>query len=311
MDRHLDDLVKSGPVVPPVPEEPAARENLKKILSSPSYVRAEEDVAFLARKELRGVRLQLELDKVETLMREENIRSTVVVYGSTRIRDRAAADRRVAAAEERVRAHPEDPVARRTLETARRLLQRSRYYEEAREFGRIVSEACQVNRFRDFVVMTGGGPGIMEAANRGAFEAGAKSVGLNILLPHEQVPNAYITPSLCFQFHYFGIRKMHFLIRARALVAFPGGFGTLDELFETLTLIQTWKMPRVPVVLVGREYWERLVDWRFLVEEGMVAAEDLHLFTYAETAAEAWKAIADFYERAGVPLRPPASADGA
>ena len=178
---------------------------------------------------------------------------------------------------------------------ARRVLAKSRYYDEAREFGRIVSSTCQKEGLCDFVVVTGGGPGVMEAANRGAFDVGAKSAGFNIVLPHEQFPNPYITPGLCIYFHYFATRKMHFLMRAKALVAFPGGYGTLDELFETLTLIQTRKMPPVPIVLFGREFWERAINLPYLVEEGTIAPEDLDLVSYAETPAEAWETIARFH----------------
>ncbi|KAA0253926.1 MAG: TIGR00730 family Rossman fold protein [Acidobacteria bacterium] len=282
---------------PPVPEDEAARRNLARILAAPSYVKAQDDLRFLSLPEQRGVRLQLELTKVEAAMREENVRSTIVVFGGTRIVERAEAQRRLAAAEERLAASPDDPDARRDAEVARRVLDKAHFYDEAREFARIVTSTCQTGGFCDFVVATGGGPGVMEAANRGAFEAGGKSAGLNITLPHEQHPNPYVTPELCFQFHYFALRKMHFLLRAKALVAFPGGFGTLDELFETLTLIQTGKVDRVPVVLFGRAFWDRLVDWRFLVEEGTIAPSDLELLTYAETAAEAWQAILDFYSR--------------
>ena len=243
------------------PADPVAKANLEKILASPTYVRAQEDVGFLARRELRGVRLMLELEKADFQMDREGIRTTVVVFGGARLKEG------------------------------------DRWYAEAREFGRIVSTTCQANGMCDFVVTTGGGPGAMEAANRGAWDVGAKTVGFNIQLPHEQYPNAYITPSLCFQFHYFGIRKMHLLMRARALVAFPGGFGTLDELFETLTLVQTGKMKNLPIVLVGREYWDKLINWRFLVEEGAIAAEDLDLISFAEGGAEAWAAIVDFYSR--------------
>lgn len=253
---------------PPVPSEPKARENLAKILASPSYIRAQDDVSYLARPGLRGVRLLLELDKTEDVLNEEGIRSTIVVFGGARLK--------------------ED----------------SPWYREAYEFGRIVSTTCQVGAVADFVITTGGGPGAMEAANRGAFEAGAKSVGLNIQLPHEQWPNPYITPELCFRFHYFGIRKMHFLLRAKALVAFPGGLGTLDELFETLTLIQTGKMKPVPVILVGRGYWEKVINWQFLVDQGAVAKEDLGLITYAETGAEAWDAIVAYFAKRPAPAGP-------
>jgi len=305
VERQLENLVKTGPAAMPAPEGEEAKKNLERILASPSYIRAEADLAFLKRPEMRAARLQLELTKTELLLTEEEVRSTIVVFGSARILERSVAEERLRAAEEMLARSPDDPLARRAVEMAKRLLQKTGYYDEAREFARIVSSTCQVNGICDFVVTTGGGPGVMEAANRGAFDADAKSVGLNIQLPHEQTPNAYITPSLCFQFHYFGIRKMHFLLRAKALVAFPGGFGTLDELFETLTLIQTGKMARVPVILVGRAYWEKLIDWRFLADEGAIAVEDLDLFSYAETAAEIWKQIVDFY---GAPNAPAANA---
>jgi len=252
------------PPSPPVPADPAAKADLEKILASPTYLRAQEDLAFLARRELRGVRLMLELEKADFQLDKEGIKTTVVVFGGARLKEG------------------------------------DHWYEEAREFGRIVS-TCQASGMCEFVITTGGGPGAMEAANRGAWDSGSKTVGLNIQLPHEQYPNAYITPSLCFQFHYFGIRKMHLLMRARALVAFPGGYGTLDELFETLTLVQTGKMKKVPIILVGREYWEKAVNWKFLVEEGAIAPEDLDLVTWAETANEAWNAIVDFYSRHPVP----------
>ncbi len=276
-------------------ETDARRENLAKILSSQAFLEAQQDLGFLARPEQRGVRLQLELTKVETLLREEKVASIIVVFGSTRIVERTVAEARLREAEAKAAASPGDAAAQRSVLTARRIEAKSRFYDEARDFSRLVSSTCQSGGLFDFVVTTGGGPGIMEAANRGAYDVGAKTIGFNIEIPHEQVPNPYITPGLCFQFHYFGIRKMHFLVRAKALVAFPGGFGTLDELFEALTLIQTRKMDRIPVVLVGREYWETLVDWQFLVDEGSIAPDDLRLFTWAETGAEAWQKILDFY----------------
>ncbi len=259
------------PPMPAVPSDPAARANLEAILASPTYVKAQEDLAFLAHRELRGVRLMLELEKADFQMDNEGIETTVVVFGGARLKEG------------------------------------DRWYEEAREFGRLASAAGRATGTSHFVITTGGGPGAMEAANRGAWDVGAKSVGFNIELPHEQWPNAYITPSLCFKFHYFGIRKMHLLMRARALVAFPGGYGTLDELFETLTLVQTGKMKRVPIILVSRAYWEKLVNWQFLVDEGAIAPEDVDLITWAESGAEAWQSILDFYsrhpERPGSPLR--------
>jgi uncharacterized protein (TIGR00730 family) len=194
-------------------------------------------------------------------------------------------------AEEAAARTPLDPTSQKRMMIARRQLALSKYYDVAREFGRLVSSICQIDGHCDYVIVTGGGPGIMEAANRGAADVNAKSIGLNITLAHEQQPNLYITPELCFQFRYFAIRKMHFLIRAKALVAFPGGFGTLDELFETLTLLQTGKSENVMVVLVGRDFWEHLINWQWLVENGLIAQQDLQLFHYAETAQEAWDLI--------------------
>jgi len=287
--------VPARPAEADLPGDPAARENLEKIIASPSTLRAHEDLAWLSRDELRGVRLQLELQRAETILVEAGIIGTIVVFGGTRVVDRPTAERRLADTEVIAAAAPADEAAQRAVGVARRVLAKSRYYDEAREFGRLVSSTCQRDGRCDFVVVTGGGPGVMEAANRGAFDVGARSLGFNIVLPHEQVPNPWITPGLCIHFHYFAIRKMHFLMRAKALVAFPGGFGTLDELFETLTLIQTGKMPPVPIVLFGREFWEKAIDLEFLVEEGTIAPQDLCLVSYAETAAEAWEAIARFH----------------
>ena len=180
-----------------------------------------------------------------------------------------------------------------------RIKETDSYYEMAREFSRIVSQACQIDGRCEYVVVTGGGPGIMEAANRGAHDVGAKSIGLNIVLPHEQAPNAYITPGLGFTFHYFAVRKMHFMLRAKALVVFPGGFGTIDELFEALTLVQTKKVEHLPVVLVGRAYWEKALNFGHLVDAGMISPEDLDLFRYAETAEEAWRHIVEYYAARG------------
>ncbi len=265
------------------------------ILSSPSYVKAYEDVAFLNRDELRPVRLQLELLKPELIQQEHHVVSTIVVFGSSRIPEPAEARRRLLLAEQDASAHPEDREVRRRLAIARRTVENSKYYVQAREFSRIVSSTSQVEGHREYVIVTGGGPGIMEAANRGAHDVDAKSVGLNIVLPFEQRPNAYVTPELAFQFRYFAIRKMHFMMRAKALVAFPGGFGTCDELFETLTLVQTRKVDPVPVILFGRSYWERIIHFDVMVEEGVIAPGDVSLFQYAETAHEAWRLIASFH----------------
>jgi uncharacterized protein (TIGR00730 family) len=265
--------------------------NLSKTLESPSYRVAYKDVDFLARPEMRAARLELELLKPELYFQESKIRSTIVVFGSTQIVEASAALRRLDEAEANLAEVPHDRTRQRKVVQAKQLLERSRYYDAAREFAKIVSEAGQSEPPCDDVVVTGGGPGIMEAANRGAYDVGAKSIGLNIRLPKEQKPNPYITPNLCFQFHYFAMRKLHFLLRARALVAFPGGFGTLDELFDALTLRQTGRMQAIPIILFGREFWERVIDFQFLTDAGTVSDEDLELFEFAETAAEAWELI--------------------
>lgn len=258
---------------------------------SQSYIPADRDLAFLQREELRPFRLSLELLKPELIQKEEGIRSTIVVFGSARLLEPEVAREQLSRIEAELRAVPDDPALKQAHALAQRQVALSPYYDEAREFGRLVSSTCQTDERCDFVIVTGGGPGIMEAANRGAADAGAKSIGLNIILPHEQYPNPYVTPALCFQFRYFALRKMHFLLRAKALVAFPGGFGTLDELFETLTLLQTGKASGVAVILVGRAYWDRLIDWQLLVDEGFISPGDLNLFQYAETAHEAWDLI--------------------
>ena len=234
---------------------------------APAYRLAYADRDFMTREELRPVRLQLELLKPQMIMDERGIRSTIVVMGSARI------------------PAPGQPGKAAGL---------SRWYEEARRLAQLVTERSLQSYGHEDVVITGGGPGIMEAGNRGADEAGGDSIGLNIVLPHEQAPNAYVTPDLSFNFHYFAIRKMHFLMRAKAICIFPGGFGTLDEMFESLTLIQTKRMKRVPFLLFGRDWWERVIDWNFLAEEGVINPEDLSLFQFVETAEEALAAIDGF-----------------
>jgi uncharacterized protein (TIGR00730 family) len=261
-------------------------------VQSSSYIPADRDTEFLQREELRSLRIGLELLKPELIQREEGVRSTIVVFGSARLHEPQAAREILRLAEEASARTPNDSACQQKVAVARCQLELSRYYDVAREFSRLVSSTCQIDGRCDYVMVTGGGPGIMEAANRGAADVGAKSIGMNITLPHEQHPNPYITPRLNFQFRYFAIRKMHFLIRAKALVAFPGGFGTLDELFETLTLLQTGKTENVIVVLVGRDFWERLINWQWLVDNGLIAQQDLHLFHYAETAQESWDLIA-------------------
>ncbi|THD71895.1 MAG: TIGR00730 family Rossman fold protein [Bradyrhizobium sp.] len=283
-------------------EDPEAMRRVQAILKSPSYRPADTDPAFLARDDLRGVRLQIDYLKPELLLREHDIEQTIVVFGSTRIGEPAAALRKVQELRALLKVDKSNDELRRRLAVAARVQANSRYYDVAREFGRLVATANRGARKRHTAIVTGGGPGMMEAANRGAFDAGAKSVGLNISLPHEQYPNPYVTPELCFSFHYFALRKLHFLLRAKALVAFPGGYGTLDELFEVLTLIQTRKIKPMPVVLVGEAYWRRAVDVDFLVDEGVIDSEDRELFWFAETAQEAWNGILHWHDASGDPL---------
>jgi len=289
----------------PAEEDPDAPTRVAAILASASYREADQDVDFLNRDETRGVRLQLDYFKTESFLARHGIEHTIVVYGSTRIREPATARRRVDALRIALKTDPDNPQFRAQLAIAERILEKSPYYDVAREFGRLVANGGDGPQDSRVVVMTGGGPGFMEAANRGAFDLGAESVGLNIDLPHEQYPNPYITPDLCFRFHYFALRKLHFLKRAKALVTFPGGFGTFDELFETLTLVQTRKIKPVPVVLVGEAYWRRAFDVDFLVSEGVIDPEDRDLFWYAETAEEIWKGILEWHEASGEPLYPP------
>lgn len=273
--------------------------DINAILDSPSYRLAEVDTEFLQRPELRPVRLQLELLKPEMLLEENGIRSTIVVFGGTQIIEPEQAQLRLDEARRQLQANPEDSERQRAVARAERILAKSDYFDAAREFARIVSTACQSQGRCDYVVVTGGGPGVMEAANRGAHDVRAKSIGLNITLPHEQAPNPYITPELCFQFHYFALRKLHFLLRAKALVIFPGGFGTLDELFDALTLRQTGRMQEIPIVLVGRDYWQNVIDFQFLADEGVIADDHLDLIDYAESPEEAWSLITRFHAKDG------------
>jgi len=288
----------------PSEEDPEGPGKLGIILSSPSYIPAVEDTDFLDSDDARGVRLQLDYLKPDRLLKAHGVQHTIVVFGSTRIVEQAAAKQEVDRLRDALAASGEDSVLQQRLFVAERILAKSHYYEIAREFSQLVADAGGGPKDSRLVVMTGGGPGMMEAANRGAHETGAKTIGLNIVLPHEQYPNPYITPELCFKLHYFALRKMHFMMRAKALVAFPGGFGTLDELFETLTLIQTRKIKPVPVVLVGEEYWRKAFDADFLVEEGVIDTEDRDLFWYAETAQDIWQGLLLWYERYGEPLIP-------
>ena len=260
---------------------------------SAAYRLAFQDAEFLLREDLRPVRFQLELLKPELLMNEAKIGSTFVFYGSARIPDPSLADALVAGAS--------DEQQRRIAE---RLAAKSRYYEVARELARLASGCeCDEEGNRQFVICSGGGPSVMEAANRGAAECGQESIGLNIVLPHEQLPNIYVTPDLSFQFHYFALRKMHFLLRARAVAVFPGGYGTFDEFFELLTLIQTGKVRPLPVLLFGREFWNRVVNFEALVEEGVIARRDLDIFRWCEGATEAWDYVERFYQQHPHPPR--------
>ena len=251
----------------------------------PAYRLAFRDVDFLLREELRPVRFQLELLKPEMLLDEAGVGSTLVMYGSARIPSPDHVDALLKNASEENRV------------VAERLAAKAKYYEEAYKLAYMVSERAIVeDGKRQFVICSGGGPSIMEAANKGASDAGSESIGLNIVLPHEQAPNQYVTPYLSFQFHYFALRKMHFLLRAKAVAVFPGGFGTFDEFFELLTLIQTGKMKPMPILLFGKDFWSRVVNWEALAEEGTISKNDLDLFRWCETADEAWRHISAFYE---------------
>ncbi len=272
------------------------QERLEAILASPSYSLAEEDIELLQRDELRPARLQLEFLKCELGLKNQQINSTIVVFGGTQVVESEPALQRLQAAKAALAEIPDDAERQRAVARAERVVAKSQYYDAARELCRLVSAAAQDESPGEYVVVTGGGPGIMEAANRGAYDAGVKSIGLNITLPAEQMPNPYITPELCFQFHYFALRKMHFLMRAKGLVVFPGGFGTLDELFDALTLRQTQRMQQIPVILFGREYWDRVVDFQFLADEGVIADSHLDLIDYAETPQEAWDIISEFHD---------------
>lgn len=286
----------------PVDDDPQAAQRVAALLASPAYREADSDIDFLGTGDARGPRLGLDYLKAELLLQRHGVTDAIVVWGSTRIVEPKAARQRLAQAEAEAAARPDDPEAARRARTARRIVEKAGFYDIAQAFGRIVGAAGELPGGRRLAIVTGGGPGIMEAANRGAFDAGAETVGLNIALPHEQYPNPYITPELCFRFHYFAMRKLHFVLRARALVAFPGGYGTLDEVFETLTLAQTRVLKPLPIVLVGEAYWRRVFDPDFLVEEGVIAPEDRALFWYAETAQEIWDGILRWWEKAGEPL---------
>lgn len=257
-------------------------------LQADAYRLAFADPEFLLRRETRGIRFQLEMLKPDLEQQAQGVTNTIVVFGSARFASPEEAQRRLAAARQSGDAQ--------ALARAERDVRNAQHYDLARRFGRLVAEhSARLPQEERLYICTGGGPGIMEAANRGAHEAGALNVGLNIALPHEQSGNPYISPSLCFKFHYFALRKMHFMMRAKALVAFPGGFGTLDELFEILTLVQTGKSEPVPVVLHGSSFWKRLINFDLLIEEGVISPADTELFSFVDTPEDAWEAIQSFY----------------
>jgi len=282
-------------------EDPESHKRIKEIMSNKNYILADRDIAFLRRDEMRPIRLELDYVKAELLLKENGVKHTVVVFGSTRIVERSEAKRDLEKLKQKI-AVGKDGGLKKELMAAKSILAKSKYYDMAREFGSIVGLSGKGPDDARVTLMTGGGPGIMEAANRGAFDVGAKSIGLNITLPKEQFPNPYITPELCFQFHYFGMRKMHFLNRAKALVIFPGGFGTMDESFEVLTLVQTRKIKPLPVIFVGKEYWSKIVNFEQFAEEGTIDPEDKKLFLFAESAEEAWEMVLQWHAKNGKPL---------
>lgn len=277
-------------------EDPKAHKQIEKLLDSPGYIIAEKDTQFLQEHETLGVRLELDYQKAELLLQKHGIEHTIVVFGSARTVEHRTAMHRLELAQKALMKSPGSAKNIHELKLAEKILDKSQYYNIARKFGQLVGMCGGGPKDSRITLMTGGGPGIMEAANRGAFDVGSKSIGLNISLPHEQFPNPYITPELCFQFHYFAIRKLHFLLRAKALVFFPGGFGTMDELFGVLTLIQTRKIDPIPIVLVGEQYWERLIDINFMEDESMIISEDRSLFCYAESTEEIGEGLLTWHE---------------
>jgi len=280
----------------------------KQLMDTASYVLAFEDKKFLNSPEGRVYRVQLEVAKPETILSVQHIESTIIVFGSARFLPGDVAQNYLRDVEEQLGGDPGNKVLQAKFRDAQSKLKFSKYYDMAREFAQIVSKFNQLAtpksgyKRHDFVICTGGGPGIMEAANRGAHDVGAMSIGLNIALPFEQRPNPYISNEFCFQFHYFAIRKLHFMLRAKALVVFPGGFGTFDELFEGLTLRQTQRMQRLPVILLGEEFWRNCINFDYLVESGVISPEDIELFTFVENPQQAWDAIVDYHQAKNDPI---------
>ena len=265
--------------------------NLELIISSSNYQLAHEDRELLNSDEMRGVRMLLEINKPEKILEEQNILSTIIVFGGASLSDKSSIDHRIELAKNSLTKDPSSSNLKRELTRLKNLQSISHYYDSAREFAKIVSRENQKEHCNSHVIVTGGGPGIMEAANRGAFDADCKSIGLNISLPNEQHPNAYITPGLCFKFNYFALRKFHFVMRSVAAVFFPGGFGTFDELFELLTLRQTGMKTEIPIILFGRDYWSKVINFQFLSDHGLISDEHMNLFQYADSASEAWDII--------------------
>ncbi len=271
------------------------------ILNSESYKRTDQDFEFMDSDLARPIRLQMEYLKVQSVLNAKKIEKTIVVFGGTRVVQKQRAELKHKNALQAIEANPNDRKLKYKLKVAENVLKKVKYYEESKEFAKKVAKYSQ-SHSNDVYVMTGGGPGVMEAANKGAFEEGEESIGLNIDLPFEQFPNPYITPELCFSFRYFALRKLHFMNKAKALVAFPGGFGTFDELFEALTVIQTKTIEPLPIILVGKHYWNRAVDFQFLSDEGVINPEDLNLFKIVETSDQAWSEILEWYKDRGIEL---------
>ena len=287
---------------PQLDGQTGAKQGSKAGLEGGVYRPADANIDYLDGDEARGIRLLLDYQKADSLMRQHGVDQTIVVFGGARILEPAVAQLQLDQRRRQLATDPDDAALQQAVAQAERILDKSGYYTVARELGQLVGQAQSDDASPSLTLMTGGGPGIMEAANRGAADVGARTVGLNITLPQEQNPNAYLTPGLCFEFHYFATRKMHFLLRAKALVVFPGGFGTIDELFDALTLIQTEKIDPLPVVLVGESFWKQALNIPFLVDEGVISSKDLELFWYAETAEDTWQTIQNWYQAKGEPL---------
>ena len=265
--------------------------NLNLIINSDTYKLAHEDIDLLNRNEMRGVRMLLEITKPDLILEENKILSTIIIFGGASIAEESKTKEKIDDIKKLIKKNPSSVLLKRNLNRLENLLSMSHYYQSAREFSKLASINNQSKSCNSHVIVTGGGPGIMEAANRGAFEANCKSIGLNISLPNEQIPNAFITPGLCFKFNYFALRKIHFVMRSIGAVFFPGGFGTSDELFELLTLRQTGMKNKIPIILFGREYWDKIINFEYLADLGLISDEHLNLFEYADTASEAWEII--------------------